>query len=298
MSNPVPLVFQISANLDAMRRQLASAEVSLQTTRQAVTRMGNALDGTSLIAQANAAVKVVNDLGGVSKLAAAEQARVNQVVTQALEKYRALGREAPPALVQLAEATKKIEQSTAAAAERTGTLRDRMRGLAGDALASATGFLTAQGAIAAVKGVAAGVVGTLDTLIMQGSAASDVAGNFAQLTTQAGLLGDTLLGSLRSGTHRTIDDLTLMKTVNQDLTAGMRLSADQFGTLARGAFALAQATGVDAKAALDTMNDAMLTGRTRALALLTGKIDLAGAKISSAPARRSSRGPSGLRPTG
>ncbi len=65
-----------------------------------------------------------------------------------------------------------------------------------------------------------------------------------------------------------------MKLANQDLAAGMSLTDKQFGTLAKGAFALAQATGTDVKTGLETMNDAMLTGRTRALSLLTGKIDL------------------------
>jgi hypothetical protein len=145
-------------------------------------------------------------------------------------------------------------------------------------LAFATGFITAQAAMTAAKLGAEALAGEIKTLVMDGSAVSDVAGNFERLTSQVGLTGSALLGALRTGTHNTIADFELMKTVNQDLAAGLRLTDQQFGTLAKGAFALAQATGTDVKTAFDTMNDAMLTGRTRALAMLTGKLDLEAAE--------------------
>ena len=43
------------------------------------------------------------------------------------------------------------------------------------------------------------------------------------------------------------------------------------------AFALANANGIDVKDALGTVNDAMLTGRSRALALQGVHVDLAAA---------------------
>jgi hypothetical protein len=141
-------------------------------------------------------------------------------------------------------------------------------------LSTAAGFVTAQAAISAVKGATSALAGEMENLVMQGSAISDVTSNFEHLTAQAGRLGETLITELRNGTHGTIDDFNLIKIATQDLAAGMHLTDQQFGTLAKGAFALAQATGTDVKTALDTMNDAMLTGRTRSLALLTGKIDL------------------------
>lgn len=129
----------------------------------------------------------------------------------------------------------------------------------------------------AIRGVIGGIrdaAMALPEIALKGAGVADVEENFKRLTSQAGQLGDTLLGTLKTGTHNTITDFELMKTVNSDLSAGMNLTDKQFGTLSKGAFALAQATGVDVKTALDTMNDAMLTGRTRALAMLTGKIDL------------------------
>jgi hypothetical protein len=113
---------------------------------------------------------------------------------------------------------------------------------------------------------------------MKGAAFGDIEEAFKRLTAQAGLLSDALLTTLRTATHGTIDDFDLMKRVNENLAAGVNLTTGQFGTLAQGAFALAKATGTDVKAAFDVMNDAMLTGRTRSLAMLTGKIDLTDAE--------------------
>jgi len=152
-------------------------------------------------------------------------------------------------------------------------------------LATAAGFFTAQAAIGVVSSALTITVDVLKEaatvikdLAMEGAAVADVEENFNHLTESAGRLGSTLLGELKTGTHNTITDFELMKVVNQDLAAGMNLTDKQFRTVAEGAFALAQATGGDVKTALDTMNDAMLTGRTRALAMLTGKIDLAAAE--------------------
>lgn len=142
----------------------------------------------------------------------------------------------------------------------------------------AAGFFTAEVAFEAAKKAGEFLVETFQELTMGGAAAADISENFDHLTEQAGVLGDTLLGTLKEGTHGTIEDLTLMKTVNADLAAGMVLSNEQFKTLSEGAFALAQATGEDVASAFEKMNDAMLTGRTRSVEMLTGKIDLAEAE--------------------
>jgi hypothetical protein len=72
--------------------------------------------------------------------------------------------------------------------------------------------------------------------------------------------------------------MDIMTRVNQNLSVGLNLTAEQMDTLAKGAFALAKATGGDVAGAMDKLSDAMVTGRTRSIALLTGKIDLAAAE--------------------
>jgi hypothetical protein len=119
-------------------------------------------------------------------------------------------------------------------------------------------------------------------LAEHGAVVGDVADAFDHLTKQAGLTADVLLGDLRAGTHGTVDDFELMKRANENMAAGLNLTEDQFKLLADAAFALAKATGGDVKTALDTMSDAMVTGRAKGLQLLTGKIDLKAAEADYA----------------
>lgn len=143
---------------------------------------------------------------------------------------------------------------------------------------SAAGFFTAEAALNALSSAAGFISDRLGDLENGLMAAGDLRGNFENLTTQAGLLSDVLLNELRTASHNTITDFDLIKRANENLSAGLKLSEEQFGLLAEGAFALANATGVDTVEALNTMNDAMVTGRTRAIQMLTGKIDLAKAE--------------------
>jgi hypothetical protein len=129
-------------------------------------------------------------------------------------------------------------------------------------------------AIVATIGKLGDLVAALPEIALHGSEVADLADNYNRLTAQAGLLGDTLLGTLRAGTHGTVDDFVLMQRVNKDLAAGLDLTEGQFRTLADGAFALANATGVDVTSALDTMNDALLKGKPKALEALVGVVDL------------------------
>lgn len=138
----------------------------------------------------------------------------------------------------------------------------------------AEGILTGEAALEAIKKTAELAIETFKDMTIEGSKLGDIEANFEHLTEQAGRLSSTLLNELKAGTHNTIDDLELIKIANKDLATGMNLTDAQFRTLANGAYALAQATGTTTKDALERMNDAMLTGRTRAIALLTGKIDL------------------------
>src|SRR5579872_345278 len=125
MAAPVALAFRIGANLDALRTNLAEANAQLETTRSAMTRMSNSLDGSSLIANANAMVKVVNDLGGASNLTATEQAKVNATVEEALAKYQALGQVAPPGMQALADATKQAGAETSQFGDLVERLTER-----------------------------------------------------------------------------------------------------------------------------------------------------------------------------
>src|SRR3954469_9996226 len=84
--------------------QTSGKDAADQLTKTAV-----AFSGRQIINDATLAAAAIDKLGGVSKLTASEQTRANATVTEALEKYRALGQAAPAALQHLADATRSVE---------------------------------------------------------------------------------------------------------------------------------------------------------------------------------------------
>jgi hypothetical protein len=146
------------------------------------------------------------------------------------------------------------------------------------AIQVAEGMFTAEAAMKAVETAAHLVGEVLKDITVEGARIADVEENFNRLTLASGSLGEELLGTLRKGTHDTINDFELMKSVNDTLAAGIHLTSEQYTTLATGAFALAQAKGLEVKAAFEQINDALLTGKVRGVQYLTGKIDLADAE--------------------
>lgn len=277
-----PLVVRVAANLEEFRKNLLEGVNQIESTSTAMRQMATAYDGSRAISQAGAVMAAIQAVGGVTHLTADEQAKANTVLDAAIQKYAALGQTAPPGMQALADATKGASAATDGWLPILSAMGNSwmVRIAEGVLLRDAIHWIVAE-----VKDLAL----ALPEMALKGAAVADVEDNFQHLTEQAGRLGDTLLGALKTGTHNTITDFELMKIANKDLTAGLTLTDAQFGTLAKGAFALAQATGTDVKTALDTMNDAMLTGRARALALLTGKIDVTAAEEKFAASLGKSR---------
>lgn len=142
----------------------------------------------------------------------------------------------------------------------------------------ATSFFTAEAALGALTETAKLAADTLKDITIEGSHAADIEDTFQHLTENAGLLGDTLLDKTRKGLQGTVTDMDIMTRVNQNLAVGLNLTDDQMEVLAKGAFALAKASGGDAAGGLDKLSDAMVTGRVKGIGLLTGKIDLVAAE--------------------
>lgn len=132
----IPLYVRVAADVSALRANFAEAVAQLETTKRQMQQTVAAFDGSKIIGEASAMAKVIHDLGGASKLTEAEQRRVNATVTEALAKYKALGREAPQALKELEQATQRVE-------EPTGLLMGKMIAL-GSAVGSFVGNLGSQ----------------------------------------------------------------------------------------------------------------------------------------------------------
>ncbi len=107
MAAPV-LQVRVAATLNELKANLAEGVNQIEITRSALQRMANGYDGSRIISQAGATAAAIQQIGGVTKLTEAEQARANAVIEQALDKYRALGKEAPPGLQDLADSTKRV----------------------------------------------------------------------------------------------------------------------------------------------------------------------------------------------
>lgn len=263
-----------SSFLDAVDKaqvKLVDLSKGASAVEGSLNRMVDNFSGRKLIQEAALMTIAVEKAGGISVLTARQLETVGAKAAEAAEKMAKLGYDVAPGL-------QKIIDATHGASEATGGWLPLLREMGSSWVARiAEGVLlrdVIRGVIEKVKEMAF----ALPELALKGAAVADVEESFKRLTSQAGLLGGALLTTLRQGTRETVTNFELMKSVNQDLAAGMTLTNQQFGTLASGAFALAKATGTDVKTAFDTMNDAMLTGRTRALALLTGKIDLTDAE--------------------
>jgi TP901 family phage tail tape measure protein len=102
-----------ASNTEELKRNLKDGLNQIEATRAGAEKMVQALGGDKLIAAAHKYAAAVQEMGGAAALTRAEQDRVNVVVTKALEKYQALGKEAPTALRELAAATKNVEQESA-----------------------------------------------------------------------------------------------------------------------------------------------------------------------------------------
>ncbi len=257
-------------NTATLKANLAQGLQQIEATRASAEKMAQSLGGQNIIAAAHKYAAAVELIGGAAKLTAANQERVNAVMTKAVDVLNAAGKggsDLAKHFQSLADQTKHAE------AAHASWLKTLVEGVAIGELAAhgieKLGELALEAAHRLLE-----LPGEILKLADTGAKVAAIEKNFERLTEQAGLLGSELLGTLRAGTHQTISDFDLMTRVNQDLAAGLKLTDQQFGTLANGAFALSKATGIDVKQALDTMNDALLTGRTRSLALLTGKISL------------------------
>jgi hypothetical protein len=137
-----------------------------------------------------------------------------------------------------------------------------------------------EGALGGVAiGIGAGVaaigamVGAISALGNRGADVNDVADSLEHFAGSAEN-ADAILHSLQKGTLGTVDDFMLMKNATHLLSAGVNLNAKDFETLGSAAFVLQNRGLGGTKEMMDLVSDAMVTGRTRALSMALGVIDV------------------------
>jgi hypothetical protein len=128
--------------------------------------------------------------------------------------------------------------------------------------------------------IAAGLVTAAYTAVMvatieMGRHGADVADVDATLEHFAGSASaaSDMMQKLREGTKGTVDNFTLAKDAAHLLSAGVKLTADDMGVLGQASFVLQNRGLGPTKDMLELVSNALVTGRTKALAMAVGVVD-------------------------
>jgi hypothetical protein len=134
---------------EAMQKVItATSQVALKS-QQELNKTTQLLSGEKIIRQADQYVQAVQKIGSVNKLTEAQQAKVNKVLTEAVEAYHKLGITVPADVQKIVDATKKIKP----AADDLKKLRDQLSGEA--SLRSANQYVKVIGEIGGVSKLSA-----------------------------------------------------------------------------------------------------------------------------------------------
>ena len=128
-----------------------------------------------------------------------------------------------------------------------------------------------------VVGAISGITAAIVTLASKGADVNDVSSTLDHFAESAGG-AEAVLDGLRQGVRGTVGDMDLMRDASRVLSAGARINADDLRTMGEAAFVL-QNRGLGGTAEmLNMISDAMVTGRTRTLAMKLGVVDAADAE--------------------
>ncbi len=129
-------------NTPELVKNLKQGTGEIEATRASVDKLAQSLGGDKLITAAHRMVAAIGEIGGAEKLTNAERDRTNALLDKAIQKYAALGKEAPAAMKALEAETRKVEETTGQWAK---TMGDAQKALAVVGLSF--------GAVAVVSGI-------------------------------------------------------------------------------------------------------------------------------------------------
>lgn len=218
--------------------EMQGVERASKTVNRDLKRLMEDFSGQKIAVEATRVAEAVQRVGGASKLTEAEQKRVNATVTEAIAKYKALGQEAPKALVDLQSATAKNTQS--------------MGGFLG-AIRSAPAQIAAVGA--AVAAVTAGAAAFWN-VIERGGKVSAMRQSFEALSGGSDQ-ARSRIDAIRKSTGGLVTDMEAMQAANKAMLLDLGLTDAQMGDLAATATVLGRAMGQDANKSLDDLITAL-----------------------------------------
>lgn len=128
-----------------------------------------------------------------------------------------------------------------------------------------------------VVGVFTAIAGAALALGNRGADVNDAAASLDHFAGSARNAND-IMEALRAGTLHTIEDFDLAKESTKLLSANVRLTAEDFGTLGAAAFVLQNRGLGSTKEMLGLVSEALVTGRTRSLSMALGVIEAGNAE--------------------
>lgn len=145
----------------------------------------------------------------------------------------------------------------------------------------APAFKAAAASIAVTVGAIAALDAATFELAKEGAHIEDLEHTLEHFSGGAQLAKENL-DAMKEGMRGTVDDMKIMKEETRLLSANVHLNADEFKTLGEAAFVM-QNRGLGSTAEMmDAISNAMITGRTRGLAMKLGVIDLGDAAANYA----------------
>lgn len=264
------------ADFTSFETAVAKARVSLDTlevnsskVQASLQRMATSFTGQKLIQDAQLVTRAVEEAGGAAVLTEKEMRAVNAQVTQAIEKYKLLGKEAPKAMTDLADATKQVEQPAL-----TKWFSDLGSSIAG----TAAGFISAQ---AVIGGVQAALGGLVDFL--KGSVESFLSAEAAEKKMTAALRS---MGLAAPETIAALNDLAGQfqetTTYSDDLISEMEALLIQVGGVAPHEMEKALTAATDLAAGLGVDLEAATKAVAKAFAGNAGALGEYGIKLDEA----------------
>jgi hypothetical protein len=233
----------------AEMKKLAAETKKVDDQTKAVQMTLEKFSGRTMLQEANNAVAAIQKLGGATKLTAKEKQALNIQLTEAINKYKALGQSAPAEMNKLWSATKQLGEET----KRGGDLWNR-------AWFRLTGSITAAdfAAKAIAKtfeimwGAAKKIASELAEIVIEGSKVQNITAGFTSL------LGGVeksakVLDSFRTSTRGLVTDLDLMQAANRAALFGLKVSAEDVAILGDAAVKLGRAMGIDTAKGLDDL---------------------------------------------
>lgn len=232
----------ISSQIENTGKSVAGVSGKLGGVGQEISKSLSAFDGSKIAAEAADAAKGIEKIGGVSNLTEKELASVRSTTTEAVAKFKAMGKEVPPDIARLSEELEKAGSSTSSLGDKSSGLASKLGELS---KGMAVGGTAVVGAMAGIGGALLAVGGKFDDA-------------FDGMAVKTGATGQALEGlqdSFKNVIGNTPADFETVSAAMGTLSQRTGATGKELETLTTQVSDLSRITGVDATAAATAAAD-------------------------------------------